>query len=368
MIAGLLVVACGSSVPPASFPGLTGQPSVIVSIAPSAVPVSTTIPASESPGPVLSATPAQASQAAPSPSGDPTLGTWKPGTPLPMPRAETTAIALDGKIYIPGGLDQLGIGSGGPARSLATMLIYDPVADTYTNAADMPDARDHLGIAAWNGRIYVSGGGMFGGPTVRDNLWVYDPATDAWSTLPSMPTARWQHAMVVIDGKLYVAGGVIAGATDETPMWVYDIKSRKWSTDSASLPTKREHVSAIAVDGLMYVIGGRWIQNLPTVEIYDPKTDTWTTGPDMPTARGGMTIGLIDGVIHATGGEDLDNSTTFKQHEGLDLTTMTWRSYADLPNKRHGLMSGVVDNSWYVMGGGRAAGLSTTNLVDVWSP
>jgi hypothetical protein len=189
MVASMLLGACGSSVPPPS--SSPGPPSA--SAIPTATPAATALPSVVDVG---TAAPQ------PSPSADPALGVWRRGTSLPSPRAETTAIALDSRIYIPGGLDQLGVGAAGPARSLASMLIYDPAADTYTDAADMPGARDHLGIASWKGRIYVSGGGMFGGPTVRDNLWAYDPATDAWSVLPPMPHARWQHAMVAIDGKL----------------------------------------------------------------------------------------------------------------------------------------------------------------------
>jgi N-acetylneuraminic acid mutarotase len=295
-------------------------------------------------------------------------GTWQTGTKLPARRAETTAISLDGRIYIPGGLDQAGTGPGGGARSLSSVLVYDPATDAYANAADMPDGRDHIGIATWAGKIYVSGGGFFSVPAVRDNLWVYDPAADAWAELPPMPVARWQHAMVAVDGVLYVVGGVIRDTRDWAPVWAYDIDAGTWRTDLAPLPTPREHLSAIVADGKIYVLGGRLIGNLPTVEIYDPQAGVWTSGPDMPTARGGMTIGLLEGVIHVTGGENLDQNSTYPQHEGLDLATMTWQTYAEIPNKRHGLMSGVAGGSWYVMGGGRAAGLSTSDLVDIWTP
>lgn len=302
-----------------------------------------------------------------SPGASLAAGTWGTARELPAQRAETTATVLDDRIYIPGGLDKTGIGSQ-LSHTLASVVVYDPATDSYSTIADMPDARDHAGITTLDGRIYVSGGGFFGVPAVRDNLWVWDPVTAAWSELAPMPLRRWQHAMVGVDGKLYVIGGIIADQTDYTPMWVYDIASDTWSTDVAPLPTQREHLSAIAIDGLIWVIGGRWVANLPMVEIYDPATDTWTRGPDMPTPRGGMTIGLIDGVIHATGGEDLDAMRTYGEHEGLNIATRTWATYAPLPTRRHGLMSGVVADRWYVMGGGRAAGLSTWDANEVWTP
>jgi hypothetical protein len=47
---------------------------------------------------------------------------------------------------------------------------------------------------------------------------------------------------------------------------------------------------------------------------------------------------------------------------------MTWSRAPDLPTKRHGLASAVVDGKWYVMGGGRAAGLSVSDIVEVFTP
>jgi N-acetylneuraminic acid mutarotase len=90
--------------------------------------------------------------------------------------------------------------------------------------------------------------------------------------------------------------------------------------------------------------------------------------PDLPTPRGGSATGLIGDVIHVAGGEDLNAFSTYRQHEALDLRTMTWSTAPDLPTKRHGLASAVVDGRWYVIGGGRAAGLSVSDIVEVFTP
>ena len=73
-------------------------------------------------------------------------------------------------------------------------------------------------------------------------------------------------------------------------------------------------------------------------------------------------------MIHVAGGEDLNNSSTFPQHEALDLATMTWSRGPDLPTKRHGLASAVVDGRWYVIDGGRSAGTSISDLVEIYTP
>jgi hypothetical protein len=60
--------------------------------------------------------------------------------------------------------------------------------------------------------------------------------------------------------------------------------------------------------------------------------------------------------------------STYAEHEVLDLATMTGSVGPDLPTKRHGLASAVVDGRWYVIGGGRAAGLSVTDIVEIFTP
>ena len=62
------------------------------------------------------------------------------------------------------------------------------------------------------------------------------------------------------------------------------------------------------MNGKIYVIGGTAVaetgdrQNLRTVEVYDPETDTWTQEVDMPTARGWFSSSVVGGGLYAIGG------------------------------------------------------------------
>ena len=57
------------------------------------------------------------------------------------------------------------------------------------------------------------------------------------------------------------------------------------------------------VDGKLYAIGGaRGNAPFGTVEVYDPRADTWTQKADMPTTRGGLATVVVDGKIYAIGG------------------------------------------------------------------
>ena len=287
-------------------------------------------------------------------------GTWTTGTPMPTRRAENAAVAVDGLIYLPGGLDNHG-------ETLDTFESFDPGTGTWATLPKLPEPRDHMGLAVADGQIYLSGGGLFFTPAVRSGLWRYDPKAARWTALPPMPGGRWQHASVAIDGRVYVVGGVVQGPNPRA-LWAYDIASGVWQTDLAPMPTEREHLTAVAANGKLIAIGGRKTQQSGAVEEYDPATNTWRSLPDLPTPRGGSAAGLIGNVIHVAGGENLNAMSTYPQHEALDLSTMTWSSAPDLPTKRHGLASAVVDGRWYVIGGGRAAGLSVSDVVEVYAP
>lgn len=86
----------------------------------------------------------------------------------------------------------------------------------------------------------------------------------------------------------------------------------------------------------------------------------------MPTPRGGLTAAAVEGRLHVTGGEDLDTSHTFGEHEVYDPKTNSWTTLADLLTPRHGLTSQTVGGRWYVIGGGAKAGaLTFVSLTDV---
>jgi N-acetylneuraminic acid mutarotase len=273
---------------------------------------------------------------------------------------------IDCRIYIPGGLDINPTGTPSRIRDLASLLVYEPAADAYRTLADMPEGRNHAGAAALDGQLYVSGGYLQ--TTATRSLYRYDPSRNTWTTLADMPGGRAAHALIGFAGKLFAVGGVIRGERDWTPMWVYDVATDRWSADYPALPTQREHVTGVEVGGRLYVIGGRYLSNVPTVEIYDPDVNAWIEGPNRPTPASAMTAMVLDGVIHTTGGEDINELRTLGAHEALDTATSTWTAFADLPTRRHGTFGGQVDGRWFVMGGGRAADLAVSDIVEVWSP
>lgn len=104
---------------------------------------------------------------------------------MPAPRGETAAIGLGGKLYVMGG-SVLPIGA--PyAKAVPRNEEYDPATDRWRVLAPLPVARDHLGLAVVNSKIYTFGGFSYSTHQgAGTDVFEYDPAVDKWRTLASL--------------------------------------------------------------------------------------------------------------------------------------------------------------------------------------
>ena len=64
------------------------------------------------------------------------------------------------------------------------------------------------------------------------------------------------------------------------------------------MPTARWSLATGVVNGIIYAIGGVSSSGIvATVEAYNPRTDTWTQKADMPTARGWLSVSVVNDKI-----------------------------------------------------------------------
>jgi N-acetylneuraminic acid mutarotase len=223
------------------------------------------------------------------------------------------AIAAGGKIYAVGGY-------------LGPQPVETYVYTIRTNrwVLGIPSGEEHWYCAAalgHDGRIYAIGGdGSGGGGGEGNGLEAFDPQTNSWTALPSIPlTLERPAAATGLDGRIYVLGGTtevpLTGAMALTnAVEAYSPWDRRW-TRLAPMPTARAELAAVtAPDGRIYAIGGATYPDphnttfgppkpLGTVEIYDPRTNRWSTGPSLRVPRWGLGAALgPDGKIYAIGG------------------------------------------------------------------
>ena len=280
---------------------------------------------------------------------------WQALRDLPAARQETGTAALDGRVYVLGGLDAL-------TGTVDTVEYYDVAADTWTEVASLPEPLHHIVTASVGGRIYALGG-LRAGFAADESVYAYDPVANRWDPRASLLQPRGAGAAAVIDGLIYVAGGLRNVSVDDFA--VYDPVANTW-TSLPPMPTARDHLGAAAVNGIFYAIGGRAGGLYDVVEAYDPAANEWRTDfARMPTARGGLAVAALRGCIVAIGGEGNggDPFGIFPQAEIYDPAADTWDSRPDMRTPRHGMGAVAVRGRIIVPGGARRQGFgaSTAN-------
>ena len=128
-------------------------------------------------------------------------------------------------------------------------------------------------------------------------------------------------------------------------------------------------MAVVAANGKIHAIGGRTGGSKEMTgqhDIYDPKTNTWSSGPPLPTPRSGLAAALYKDLVLVLGGELPPN--TFAQNEAYDPTTKSWRALAPMPAGRHGTGAAVSGDSVYVAAGSlRPGSAGVTNELIVFT-
>jgi N-acetylneuraminic acid mutarotase len=225
---------------------------------------------------------------------DVSTNTWTLKAPLPVPRYSTNGAAvINGKIFVSGGRKN-GWAYNPPSDQ---SYMYDPGTDTWTRKQNLPDGGDQGFTGLIGGKLYVLSRCLEPPPMdyywddcdpPRANFFRYNRVKDQWTTLPSPANTYTTGGTAgVIGGKFYVAGG--------TSLEVYDPATNRWASRKPPPRFLGFSSTGTAADGKLYVFGGIGLRNeqsgsvdtLRTTTIYDPATDSWTTGRPLPTPRSG---------------------------------------------------------------------------------
>ena len=159
---------------------------------------------------------------------DPSGDSWTQKAGMAHKRFFHCAVVLDGLLYAMGGI-------GGGNQGTTTMESYDPASSTWTSRASMPIAepKHEFACAAINGRIYVAGGLDGDGSEESASVEVFTPGTDTWTAGASLPSGGAARAGVT-GSTLFVAKSGHVDSDNE--MWRYDDIGDSW-TSVASIRT-----------------------------------------------------------------------------------------------------------------------------------
>ncbi len=297
--------------------------------------------------------------------------TWQAKAPMPTPRDHLQSAVLDNKIYVISGR-QTSLES-----TLNSNEVYDPISDSWTSLEPMPTLRSGVSLAILNGTIFAFGGLAKEGGAV-DVIEQYIP-NQGWVTRKPLPIPLDGLTSVTVGNKIYVIGGisnqivqpinvsyydpnVIPEFNSAVPI-AYGIEEMIWESNMP-LPTLRAEFAFTTYDDKIYLIGGfdKTESALDVVEVYDTKTNSWSTLSPLPEPIHHNTAAAYDGKLYVAGGTQDQIPSYFGLHLRektraqsfffiYDIEKDKWERGPDMPTPRLGLTSQAINGSVYVLGG-----------------
>lgn len=329
---------------------------------------------------------------------------WQPATPLPRPRGHFGAAVLNGELYVVGGTvrhDPVQIDVDWVDR-------FDPSAGIWREMVSLPEPTSHIesSIFVRKGRLIIIGGrNNTSLPQALDLALTYDPTTDSWLPISRVPDRRLGALGLPIGDSLYFGVGTdtrylpwdsriwayslnapwhrladlpvplseVTATAINNELWLvgdgsaytlrYDVATDRWDPPGtlATRPVGGHHHGGEWLDGKWYLVGGLGSSEVGRIlQIYDPRIDRWSLGPDLPWNAGSAATAVIQGQLYVAGG--IDGDSTVGKVARLDPHSGKWTQLAPMPLPRNHAASSTDGKRWYIFGG-RGPGSGDGNVV-----
>lgn len=155
------------------------------------------------------------------------------------------------------------------------------------------------------------------------------------SQLPSMRTARAKHTSTrLADGRVVIAGGFGLDGKSLSSIEIFDPKTQSWSDGPSLLNARHAHSTTLLSDGRMLIVGGidaEWFATT-AVEIFDPQSMSITASVSLPVPfrrLSAITLGNNDVLVVGTGFE-ADGKFTSKIKKSSIIEQDQGRSYSQM--------------------------------------
>ncbi|TDD67734.1 peptidase S8 [Jiangella aurantiaca] len=186
-----------------------------------------------------------------------------------------------------------------------------------------------------------------------------------WALLADYPFGVMDSAVDVLDGRVYSIGGTNgSGATNAA--YAHD-GDGEWEP-IAPLPRARQRPLGGFLLGRFYAAGG-WSNTGATrvdVDVYNPRTNTWSPGPAMPKPVTSAGSAVLDDMLYVIGGCPGDCGSTDVLR--LNAAAGRWEQVADYPEETALVSCGAIDHKLYCAGGARGEGLNELTSTYVYDP
>ena len=188
--------------------------------------------------------------------------------------------------------------------------------------------------------------------------YLFPPGSEPgrWDTLANVPSSIGEVSAGVINGIMYLVG------EGSSSTMAYNLLNRQWLANKAARTFTGHHHSAEVVSGKLYLIGGIGGGSEGKVQIYDPVSNSWSSGADMPWAGGSVSTAVIGGKIYAAGG--VVSTFTVNNCAVYDPVANTWTSKAVMPDGGRNHTAATTDGVKLYVFGGRKGGNFVANGYD----
>jgi hypothetical protein len=234
--------------------------------------------------------------------------TWRQGASLPVTLSAPSLATVQDQIYVIGGnLDPF---PSGWLRGITNVNAFDPATGEWTDKRPLLHGRFFAASAVLGGKIYVAGGHSechaveWCEEPPLASLEIYDPAVDRWTDGPPMSQRRANAGAAVLDDKLYVAGGTAGDShmfdQPTASVEMFDPLTNRWSR-RADLPAAGS-VRLATVDGKLHALVSWMNEQSARLFSYDPAADVWTHLRVSPTPGFGAAVAADDSSMYVVGG------------------------------------------------------------------
>jgi N-acetylneuraminic acid mutarotase len=226
----------------------------------------------------------------------PARNRWRRLPDLPVAVNHPMAAASRGRFYLVGGY-----GATGPVRAAFAFF-----KGRWTRLPDMPETRAAAGAAVVGRTLYVMGGvtdaGRVGNRELARTGLAFDLERRRWSTVEG-PTPREHLGVTAARGAVYVVAGRTAGFDTNLDLVEVYVPSRRTWSRVPPVPGKRGGTGATAAANSIVSVGGEATSGtIRTVYRFDLATRRWRRLPDMRTPRHGLAVVGFRGRVYAIAG------------------------------------------------------------------
>ncbi|PHZ86373.1 Kelch repeat-containing protein [Paremcibacter congregatus] len=230
---------------------------------------------------------------------------------------------------------------------------------------------NYSGIAALGALSYSGSSFAFG-------------AKKNWVQTSPMPIPMQEIYPAVFEQEIYVGGGFVesdrpafAGYSPSKETYIYNPEKRLWR-QGPTLPEARHHLGMVSNSSYLFAIGGfygvkgnAW-QLRDTVFKLTKDSETWSSGPVLPSSQAESVYGMIEDNIHVVGGKRIEpqNGKILDSDKHYVLVQNEhWEEAAPASMVRNSAAGAVVGDRLYVVGG-RGAGSYhlNNNFIEAYDP